>query len=399
MPVMLTESAPFVILDRGDKALLYRAPRGEIVAHAPGEIAPALAALESALADGNHCAGYLSYEAGLMLEPRLTPRASSVPPGSPPLLWFGIFASHEELPSSALRSSSLEPCQVGEAQPCISRQEYGARFTRVQQLIDAGDIYQINLTFPARVPLRGNPMDIYSLLRDRAGARHGGVVRLGHDWFLSFSPELFFEIVGGQVTCRPMKGTAARQAHPDDDARAAAELAGDPKQLAENLMITDLLRNDLSRVARPSSVRVPQLFQVESYPTVHQLTSTVEAQLLPGITATDLIRALFPCGSITGTPKIRAMELIDEIEAAPRGIYTGSIGAFSPDGTAYFNVAIRTLALTEGSDCGVIGLGSAIVADSEEQAEWDECLQKSMFLTAAGPAHSAEPKEAKLLHA
>jgi para-aminobenzoate synthetase / 4-amino-4-deoxychorismate lyase len=214
-------------------------------------------------------------------------------------------------------------------------------------------------------------------LRARAKAGYGGVIWTEEDWLLSLSPELFFALKGDKITTKPMKGTATRAA---DDGAAIEALRSDPKQRAENLMIVDLLRNDLSRVAAPGSVAVPELFHIESYPTVHQMTSTVTATLRDGLDATDILRAIYPCGSITGAPKIRAMEVIAEVESSPRGAYTGSIGRIDASGDAAFNVAIRTLHLHAGDSRATLGLGGGIVADSTEEAEWDECLAKGKFV-------------------
>jgi para-aminobenzoate synthetase/4-amino-4-deoxychorismate lyase len=205
----------------------------------------------------------------------------------------------------------------------------------------------------------------------------------GSHWLLSCSPELFVALHGTAATAKPMKGTRPRGRDPLADAALAEELAASVKERAENLMIVDLLRNDLSRVAEAGTVRVEKPFAVESYPTVHTMTTTIKAQLAPGKGAADLIRALFPCGSITGAPKIRAMELISQIERDPRGAYCGAIGRIDPSGDAAFNVAIRTLRLSPqetGSGKAVLGVGSAIVADSEGLAEWRECLVKGGFV-------------------
>ncbi|MBL0925802.1 MAG: bifunctional anthranilate synthase component I family protein/class IV aminotransferase, partial [Sphingomonadaceae bacterium] len=206
----------------------------------------------------------------------------------------------------------------------------------------------------------------------------------GEQHFLSFSPELFFALKDRRVTTKPMKGTAVRHIDPADDAAEAEALRTDPKQRAENLMIVDLLRNDLSRVCEPGSVNVPELFHVESYPTVHQMTSTVTGILPEGGDAVDVIQALFPCGSITGAPKIRAMQIIDEVEGATRGIYCGSIGRIDANGDAAFNVAIRTFTLCEQTKRVSLGLGSGIVADSDEGTEWAECLAKGDFARVEG---------------
>ena len=187
---------------------------------------------------------------------------------------------------------------------------------------------------------------------------------------------------GRRIFARPMKGTARRLAEPAADAAAIRELTSDPKQRAENLMIVDLLRNDISRVAVPGSVKVPELFAVETYPTVHQLVSAVEGEVRPGLGPDEVIRALFPCGSITGAPKIRAMDVIAEVEPYGRGLYTGSIGHIAPEGTARFNVVIRSISLESGAKSGILGLGGGIVADSQPDAEWQECLDKARFVTA-----------------
>ncbi len=259
-----------------------------------------------------------------------------------------------------------------------------AAFEKVQNYIISGDIYQANLTFRAEAGYAGHPLALYAAIRGRAQAGYGGVVFDGKNWMLSFSPELFFALKGGRITAKPMKGTAARVADPEADAKVQAQLHSDPKQRAENLMIVDLLRNDLSRVAKQGSVKVPELFQIESYPTIHQMTSTVTAQLQDGLDVVDVIRRIFPCGSITGAPKIRAMEIIDELERAPdgsgpRGIYCGSIGRIDPGGDAAFNVAIRTFHLGAHDKKLSIGLGSGIVADSDGDDEWRECLAKGRF--------------------
>ena len=219
----------------------------------------------------------------------------------------------------------------------------------------------------------GSPLALYAGLRARARAGHGALIFTGAHWILSLSPELFFTLDEGRVTTRPMKGTAMPGTDP-------ARLRDDPKQRAENLMIVDLLRNDLSRVARPGTVRVPELFAVETYPTVLQMTSTVTAELEGDAGPVELIEAIFPCGSITGAPKIRAMEIIHALEPEPRGVYCGAIGGLAPDGQAAFNVAIRTLTLKAGATVARLGLGSGIVADSKAGDEWRECLAKGAFV-------------------
>ena len=349
---------------------LYRSPADVVEARAPGEIAPALAQLRAARREA---AGFLAYEAGHALEPKLAPLA--VRGEETPLLWFGLFDGWEEVDVAAWLPDPAG-AWAGAPQPLIARQAYEAAAERVREHIFAGDVYQANLTFQAEVRTAGHPLALYAAIRRRARAGWGGIVWTGSHWLLSFSPELFFTLEGGRVTARPMKGTAAAGTDPED-------LRSDPKQRAENLMIVDLLRNDVSRVSRPGSVKVPALFEVETYPTVLQMTSTVTAELEDRVGPWDAVAATFPCGSVTGAPKIRAMELIAGLEAGPRGPYTGSIGRVAPDGDAAFNVAIRTLVLADGADRARIGLGSGIVADSIAADEWRECLAKGVFVETA----------------
>jgi para-aminobenzoate synthetase/4-amino-4-deoxychorismate lyase len=367
---MTRVSGPFVLLDDarpGGKARLYTGLRDTIATRDPLEIADCLERLR-----GKAAAGFLAYEAGHALEPKLAPLCHAPGEDAPPLLWFGLFAQEEEIDAAAWLPDPAG-AWAGAARPLISRAEYEAALAAVKAHIEAGDIYQANLTFAAEVPVAGHPLALYAALRERSGAGHGAIVFTGTHWLLSLSPELFFTLEGGLATARPMKGTAPANA--DHDVFRA-----DPKQRAENLMIVDLLRNDLSRVAKTGSVKVPALFEVETYPTLLQLTSTVTAELEDNKGPIDLIHAIYPCGSITGAPKIRAMEIIDALEASPRGPYCGAIGRLAPDGSAAFNVAIRTLVFRGGAKTARLGLGSGIVADSEAGAEWRECLQKGRFV-------------------
>ena len=385
---MVARGTPFVLLDDarpGGRSFLYAAPREIVVAYHPGEVKPALGQLRAAIRAGAHAAGWLAYEAGLAIEPKLAPLCHEG--DALPLLWFGLFDEKRALDEAAVSALLHDPdgAWVGMPRPRVSRTAYDAAHERVQALIAAGDIYQANLSFRGHVPIQGHPLALYARLRRNACAGWGGVVHDGRNWLLSLSPELFFTSDGHRIETRPMKGTSPRGRDAAEDAALATALAADPKQRAENLMIVDLIRNDLSRVAVPGSVVTPELFVVEHYPTVHQMVSSVEARLAPNRDAIDMIEALFPCGSVTGAPKVRAMEVIAEVEADDRGPYTGSIGALGPDGDAMFNVAIRTLVLEEGRPEAVIGLGSAVVADSTVDDEWRECLAKGAFLTMDQP--------------
>jgi para-aminobenzoate synthetase/4-amino-4-deoxychorismate lyase len=376
---MTSETRPFVLLDdarRPGGALLYREPAELIETREPGEIRACLARLR-----GREAAGFLAYEAGHALEPKLAPLAITPAEDAPPLLWFGLFDRVERIDAADFLPDPAG-AWTGRPRPLVSEIAYREALSSVLEHIAAGDIYQANFTFQAEVSTAGAPAALYAALRGRARAGHGALVFTGAHWILSLSPELFFTLEGGAVTTRPMKGTAP----PDSDPEA---LRGDPKQRAENLMIVDLLRNDLSRVAKPKTVQVPELFTIETYPTVLQMTSTVTATLEDGLGPVDLIEAIYPCGSITGAPKIRAMEIIDELENGPRGVYCGAIGRVAPDGGAAFNVAIRTLTLKAGAGSGGatarLGLGSGIVADSEPGEEWRECLAKGAFVESQRP--------------
>ena len=268
------------------------------------------------------------------------------------------------------------PAGVGGLVPALTESGHAAAVDRIRNYISAGDCYQVNFTFPLSFTWFGHPLDLYRRLRERQPVSYGGFVGGERDALVSLSPELFLERRGGRLVARPMKGTLART-------RPAAELAASAKDRAENLMIVDLLRNDLGRIAQPGSVVVDRLFAVEDYPTVRQMVSEISASA-PGATLGDVLRALFPCGSVTGAPKIRAMQIIGELEGGARGLYTGSLGWIAPDGDFRLNVAIRTLELLPGH-AGRLGIGSGIVADSGAADEWQECVIKANFLADLEP--------------
>ena len=388
---MIRADQPFVLLDDARlcdaaPARLYSNPIRTLIAHTADELRLVLDELAQAQATGLHTAGYLAYEAGFALEQRFAERLEN-PDIPTPLAWFGLFEDYSQIDAKTVMSMLPDPAGawLGPLRPKVARGDYDAAFDAIEGYITDGDIYQANLTFRAEAEYSGNPLALYAALRERSSAGYGGAIWTGEQWFLSFSPELFFALKDGRVTTKPMKGTASRLTDPVADAAIARVLREDPKQRAENLMIVDLLRNDLSRVAEPGSVAVPELFVIESYPTVHQMTSTVTVQLAEGLGAVDLIRAIFPCGSITGTPKIRAMEIIDEIESSPRGIYCGSIGRIDAGGDAAFNVAIRTFHLNTYQKRVSVGLGSGVVADSDGASEWAECLAKGRFAAVTRP--------------
>ena len=379
---------PFVLIDDslspGGDAWLFENPVEIVACDDPAGVDDALNRIAAAGRDGLYAAGFMAYELGYLLEPRLAPLLPAE--RRQPLIWMGLFGKPRRLNREGI-ARFLDAQTDGNGHSVemrgqtIEREQYLDAIGRVKDYIAAGDVYQINFTFHHRFHLTGDPVSLYRDLRRRQPVAHGALLQ-GPDWhLLSLSPELFVEINDGRAVTRPMKGTAQRGATPAEDAEIAAWLRADAKSRAENLMITDLLRNDLSRVALIGSVRVPDLFTVETYPTVHQMTSTVEARLRPGIGFREIVERLFPCGSVTGAPKIRAMEIIRELEVGSRGAYTGSVGMVAPNGDLRFNVAIRTLFVGDDG-AGEMGIGSGIVYDSDPVAEYEECLLKGRFLTA-----------------
>lgn len=363
----------------GGAATLFEAPERLILAHGPEDVPQALAALEAAQAAGFWLAGHTAYELGLALEPRLAPLMPADRPG--PLLAFGVYPAPRPGGDMLERARALAP-QAGLSAPVPQwdAATHARAFASVADYIAAGDCYQVNLTFPLHARAHGPALGLYGALMARQPVAYGAFVDLGvGPVLLSRSPELFFRSdAGGRIETCPMKGTAPRHPDPEIDAGLKAALAGSEKNRAENLMIVDLLRNDLSRLCLPGSVRVPRLYEVETYATVHQMTSRVTGQVPPGTGAAALIRALFPCGSITGAPKIRAMEIIHELEPEPRGAYCGAIGWLAPDGRAQFNVAIRTLSLF-GDGAVVLNVGGGVVQDSTAASEYEEALWKARF--------------------
>jgi para-aminobenzoate synthetase/4-amino-4-deoxychorismate lyase len=312
-------------------------------------------------------------------------------------------------PASTPRAGSGEalpsPSVAGAANvvESVTPEAFAQAISAVHEALRAGESYQINYTYRLAFESFGSPVGLYRRLRARQPVRYGALIALpGDEWVLSCSPELFVEKHGQRLRTRPMKGTTARGVSAEDDARARAFLSSDPKNRAENLMIVDLLRNDLSRVAKTGSVRVPALFSVEPYPSIWAMTSTIEADLRERTSFADVLRALFPCGSITGAPKHRTMQLIDEIETTPRGLYTGTIGWVEPASTPHaddeafacgdfcLSVTIRTLTLGApsepgGTRRGTMGVGGGIVLDSVAADEYAECRLKAKFLTGADP--------------
>jgi para-aminobenzoate synthetase/4-amino-4-deoxychorismate lyase len=354
----------------------FEAPREVLVAWQPREVPEVLRQAEARAQAGAWCVGGLNYEAAAAFDSALQTHAPA--PGWP-LACFGVF--DRPMPWAA-------PAPVLQAagapwQWSISREQYGQRVEPLRCAIAAGECYQVNLTAALQSEWEGDP-DAWMV---RLQAAQPGAYLLRLDWgdrqVLSASPELFFDwdADSGRLTCRPMKGTAARHVQPARDRQARDGLLDSPKERAENVMIVDLLRNDLGRIAVPGSVQVPRLFELEAWSTVWQMTSTVTGLTRPGCALADVFGALFPCGSVTGAPKVQAMQWIRELEDGPRGVYCGALGVLRPGGSATFNVPIRTLAFERAALPGRwrvrYGVGSAITWDSDAAAEWRELAAKS----------------------
>jgi para-aminobenzoate synthetase component 1 len=352
---------------------LFRKPERIIEAWQACDVSRAFAEMEAARADGKWLAGNVAYELGYALIPKLARLMSGG--CSEPLLRFGVFGQVEP----AIRPGHGAGICLGAPRPSWSFEEYSRAFDIVQGYLRSGDIYQANLTFPITMSYAGDPLRLYDGLRLSHPVPHGAYVDLGEVKLLSRSPELFFSLsADGTISARPMKGTIRRGGNDAEDAVFKRALAQSEKDQAENLMITDLLRNDIGRLAEIGSVKVPKLFDIETYATVHQMVSEVTAQLRHEYGLADLFAALFPCGSITGAPKIRAMEILAGLEDEPRGSYCGSIGWIAPSGAMEFNVAIRTL-ICDGTERARLNVGGGVVYDSTPEGEYEEALLKARF--------------------
>lgn len=349
-------------------------PQQTLVAHTPEQVRPVLEAVDRLARQGLWCVGYLRYEAAPAFDAALAVHATPLTDG--PLAWFGVYAQAQAWPAD----NSTAPVEV-HWQPPLARADFDANMARIHQAIAAGDLYQINYTAPLHGTLQGEALALFHALQRAQPGGYAAFIDNGFEQLLSVSPELFFDWDGTRILARPMKGTAPRGADAAEDAQLSAQLRASPKERAENVMIVDLIRNDLSRIAEPFSVKVPQLFRIEALPTVLQMSSDVTASTRAGTTLAEVFAALFPCGSITGAPKVQAMRLIRALEPAPRGVYCGAIGVVRPGGHATFNVAIRTVTLRgTAARCGI---GSGITADATAEGEWREWQTKRAFLERA----------------
>lgn len=389
-------SAPFVLLDdsrpsqeAGD-SLFFTRPSEIIRADTYAEVMPALAALDAAVERGQYAAGFIAYECGLIFEAKLCDRLLTQDGASKkanePLIWLMVCDAPTILNSFEVERL-LKEAQGGnrrsfgldEVTPFQSASHYRQNFLKILSLIEAGDVYQVNYTGPVDIELQGDPLSLYEELRSLQPVSLGAFIDSGEDRILSLSPEQFIKGSREKLETKPMKGTAGRGRFLSEDVAIKADLQAAEKTRAENLMIVDLIRNDLSRVACSGSVEVSSLFDVETLPSVHQMTSTVVGVPKAELAPSSLLAAMFPCGSVTGAPKIRAMEIIADLEMAPRGVYCGAIGYFGPMGRVSLNVPIRTL-IFDKENAGRLHIGSGVVADSDSAAEYSECLLKAKFI-------------------
>lgn len=384
----LSDKDDFVFLEakrvtsQAYRSYLFTEPIEIISCNSLDKVKPSLDTIEKLTKKGYFAAGFVSYEAGYALEEALRGKAGL----NFPLLWFGIYKkpfifNHRKIKFTDRFTNtdySLNNLRLN-----ISKEEYINAIKKIKLYIEEGQTYQVNYTLKLRFSFSGSVFDLYLNLRRNQTVSYSALIRFGKNHIISLSPELFFRKDGNRIQVKPMKGTAGRGRYLEEDIRNERLLHSCPKNRSENLMIVDLLRNDLGRVSKTKTVRVRRLFEVENYESILQMTSTIESRIKSGVSLYDLFRAIFPSGSVTGAPKIRTMQIIDELEKEPRRIYTGSIGFIEPKGKgeSVFNVAIRTLFVDKEQGVGEMGIGSGVVYDSEPEKEYEECKLKAEFLT------------------
>lgn len=372
---MLRPTALIDFVDPYDSAerlrLAFGAPCQVWQARVAADVPGVLDAVESAARAGRWCVGFVAYEAAPAFD-----GAFEVHPPQGPLAWFAAYDQAAEWPEPA--PTPYDPLHW---QASLDRPRFRSGVESIHNAIAEGEVYQVNYTAPLHAAFSGDAQALFRALHRTQPDGYAACLDTGEIHVLSVSPELFFDWREGRLLSRPMKGTARRGATPQEDQALAHALRSTEKERAENLMIVDLIRNDLSRVAEPFSVRVPRLFHTQPLPTVWQMTSDVEARTRAGTRLRDVFAALFPCGSVTGAPKVRAMHWIRQLEAHPRGVYCGAVGVVRPGGAATFNVAIRTVVLSATQ--ATCGIGSGITADAQEAGEWAEWAGKRAFLEIA----------------
>lgn len=378
----MKSSEPLLILRDAARAVWYyfENPLEIVTVSQPDQVLPALQRIEQLVdAHGWYAAGFISYEAAPAFDPAFVTHA----PGDLPLLWFGLY-------DSPRTSTTLPPTDATFTletwTPSVTRSAYGAAIDQVKQHIARGETYQVNYTFRLKAKFTGSPLDLFATMLQTQPVDYPAYIQTGQHVICCASPELFFALDGDHVTCRPMKGTAPRGRTLAADRAQAEDLRASLKQRAENVMIVDMLRNDLGRIAQIGSVSVPKLFETKRYRTLWQMTSTVTAQVTAPFS--ELMTALFPCASITGAPKVSTMGIIASLETAPRGIYTGTIGFLAPGRRAQFNVAIRTAVIDRERGQVEYGVGGGVVWDSTARDEYAESLLKARAITAPQPDFS-----------
>lgn len=367
-----------IILRDDDSWLHFKNPQRIIFAERLPDVSPALREIEDAVNnDGFHAAGFLSYESAPAFDAAHLTLASS----GFPLLWFGLYPQPRLI--SLPQPDSPKPALAWS--PTVSRDTYNSAIEQVKNHIAGGRTYQVNYTMRLQTDFNADAWDFFLHLAQSQN-NHAAYIDTGRFVIASASPELFFQLDGETITCRPMKGTTRRGRTTHEDLEQAQWLKDSDKNRAENVMIVDMIRNDLGRIAKMGSVHVPELFATEKYPTLWQMTSTVQATT--DVSLTKILGALFPCASITGAPKVGTMRIISEFETTPRKIYTGSIGYIAPQRKAAFNVAIRTALIDRKTQTAEYGVGGGIVWDSESGDEYAEALLKARVLTESPPQFS-----------
>jgi para-aminobenzoate synthetase / 4-amino-4-deoxychorismate lyase len=368
-------------LDKDNRySYLFKSPLEVISCHNLNGIEPSLDKIEKMIKKGFFAAGFLSYEAGFAFEPIFRQKQSY----GFPLLWFGIFKkplifNHQNI--EFIDSNRENNYSINDIKAEVSEKQYINSIEKIKRQIEKGHTYQVNRTFKLNFSHKGSVSSLYMNLVKKQSASYSAFIRFGKQYVLSFSPELFFKKENSLINVKPMKGTIARGRFLKEDIKNIEHLYNCPKNRSENIMILDLLRSDLGRVSKTGTVRTTKLFEIEKYESLFQMTSTAKAEIKQGVALPDLFKAMFPSGSVTGAPKIRTMQIINDIEKSPRRIYTGSIGFITPKKNCVFNVAIRTLLLNSSSGKGEMGIGSGIVYDSDPKKEYQECLLKAKFLT------------------
>lgn len=375
------DSDNFVLLADliSDNFMLFKDPVKVLTCYKLKDVEKILEQIPNYLNNGYFIAGYLTYEAGFFSSPHLMPLLEGKK--EKPLLWFGVYDKVEKLKGSPFKGDiqNSSRFKISNFNFEYTQDQYVSKINQIKKYIQNGDTYQINFTGKLSFNFEGSPSALFQELSKKQKVCYASFIKHNQKTILSLSPELFFHQKGSSIFVKPMKGTLKKGKNPKENQKLKKELFNCPKNRAENLMIVDLLRNDLNRICKTGSVQSSSLFDIETYKTLFQMTSSIKGELLEKEDYVLLFKSLFPCGSITGAPKISSMQIIDKLEESERGIYTGNIGYFSPNGESCFNVAIRTLELEP--EKAQMGIGGGIVWDSEPLKEYDECFLKASFLT------------------